>query len=103
VLSVNGHSVVGVDHYDAVEVLKRSGYKLVLVVTREVPRLVPVTAKVGTYLQFPGHYYNNRLTVCVFQILTNCLILTKLLCTLYHWRPLPVLLISVSRNDMTDV
>jgi protein scribble len=46
VLSVNGHSVVNVDHYDAVEVLKRSGYKLVLVVTREVPRLVPVTTKV---------------------------------------------------------
>lgn len=49
-LSVNGQSVVDVDHYDAVEVLKRSGFKLVLVVTREVPRLVPVTAKVGTSL-----------------------------------------------------
>jgi hypothetical protein len=46
VLSVNGQSLVNVDHYDAVEVLKRSGYKLVLVVTREVPRLVPVTTKV---------------------------------------------------------
>jgi hypothetical protein len=46
VLSVNGHSVVSVDHYEAVEVLKRSGYKLVLVVTREVPRLIPVTTKV---------------------------------------------------------
>ena len=45
-LSVNGHSVVSVDHYEAVEVLKRSGYKLVLVVTREVPRLIPVTTKV---------------------------------------------------------
>lgn len=47
-LSVNGQPVVDVGHYDAVEVLKKSGYKLVLVVTREVPRLVPVTAKVGT-------------------------------------------------------
>lgn len=46
-LSVNGQSLVNVDHYDAVEVLKRSGYKLVLVVTREVPRLIPVTTKVG--------------------------------------------------------
>ena len=45
-LSVNGHSVVSVDHYEAVEVLKKSGHKLVLVVTREVPRLVPVTTKV---------------------------------------------------------
>ena len=45
-LSVNGHAVVNVDHYETVEVLKRSGYKLVLVVTREVPRLIPVTTKV---------------------------------------------------------
>jgi hypothetical protein len=50
VLSVNDQSLVSVDHYEAVEVLKRSGYRLVLVVTREVPRLVPVTAKVGTSL-----------------------------------------------------
>lgn len=49
-LSVNDQSLVSVDHYEAVEVLKRSGYRLVLVVTREVPRLVPVTAKVGTSL-----------------------------------------------------
>jgi len=46
VLSVNGHSVVNVDHYEAVEVLKRSGHMLVLVVTREVPRLIPITTKV---------------------------------------------------------
>ena len=45
-LSVNGHSVVSVDHYEAVEVLKRSGHKLVLVVTRDAPRLIPVTTKV---------------------------------------------------------
>ena len=43
---MNGHSVVDVDHYEAVEVLKKSGYTLVLVVTREVPRLIPVATKV---------------------------------------------------------
>ncbi|XP_048007114.1 protein lap4 isoform X17 [Leguminivora glycinivorella] len=37
VLSVNGTSVVDVDHYYAVEVLKASGATLVLVVTRESP------------------------------------------------------------------
>ncbi|XP_044742521.1 protein lap4 isoform X3 [Chrysoperla carnea] len=42
VLSVNGISVVDVDHYDAVEVLKASGDTLVLVISREVTRLVPV-------------------------------------------------------------
>lgn len=37
VLSVNGTSVVDVDHYYAVEVLKASGPTLTLVVTRESP------------------------------------------------------------------
>ncbi|XP_069692497.1 protein lap4 isoform X4 [Periplaneta americana] len=54
VLSVNGHAVVDVDHYEAVEVLKRSGYKLVLVVTREVPRLVPVTTKLPDITSSPS-------------------------------------------------
>lgn len=37
VLSVNGTSVVDVDHYYAVEVLKASGPTLTLVVTRDSP------------------------------------------------------------------
>ncbi|XP_016840690.1 protein lap4 isoform X3 [Nasonia vitripennis] len=41
VLSVNGISVVNVDHYDAVEVLKACGRVLVLVILREVTRIVP--------------------------------------------------------------
>ncbi|XP_068081480.1 protein lap4 isoform X2 [Anabrus simplex] len=45
VLSVNNHSVIDADHYDAVEVLKAAGSRLVLVVTREVTRLVPVSTK----------------------------------------------------------
>lgn len=40
VVSVNGTNVVGVSHYDAVEVLKASGHVLILEVTREVTRLV---------------------------------------------------------------
>ncbi|KAG7213447.1 hypothetical protein KM043_002721 [Ampulex compressa] len=40
VISVNGVSVVNVDHYDAVEVLKACGRVLVLVVVREVTRIV---------------------------------------------------------------
>ncbi|XP_018310616.1 protein lap4 isoform X1 [Mycetomoellerius zeteki] len=41
VISVNGVSVVNVDHYDAVEVLKACGRVLVLVVIREVTRIIP--------------------------------------------------------------
>ncbi|XP_076672832.1 scribble planar cell polarity protein isoform X4 [Andrena cerasifolii] len=41
VLSVNGVSVVNVGHYDAVEVLKACGRVLVLVIQREVTRIVP--------------------------------------------------------------
>lgn len=37
VLSVNGTSVIDVDHYYAVEVLKASGPTLTLVVTRDSP------------------------------------------------------------------
>lgn len=40
VVRVNGVSVEDVDHYDAVEVLKACGAVLVLLVTREVTRLV---------------------------------------------------------------
>lgn len=40
VLSVNGVSVIGVSHYDAVEVLKASGAVLILEINREVTRLV---------------------------------------------------------------
>jgi hypothetical protein len=61
VLSVNGYPVVNVDHYEAVEVLKQSGYKLVLVVTREVPRLVPVTTKV----YHSDFVASNRRAACV--------------------------------------
>ncbi|XP_011311698.1 protein lap4 isoform X2 [Fopius arisanus] len=41
VISVNGVSVVDVDHYDAVEVLKACGRILILVILREVTRIVP--------------------------------------------------------------
>ncbi|KAK0178982.1 hypothetical protein PV327_007813 [Microctonus hyperodae] len=40
VISVNGVSVVDVDHYDAVEVLKACGRILVLVIVREMTRIV---------------------------------------------------------------
>lgn len=40
VLTVNGVSVIGVSHYDAVEVLKASGAVLILEISREVTRLV---------------------------------------------------------------
>nr|CAD7439037.1 unnamed protein product [Timema bartmani] len=45
ILSVNGHSMVGIDHYDAVEELRTAGPRLVLVIAREVPRMVPVSSK----------------------------------------------------------
>ncbi|XP_066594462.1 protein lap4 [Prorops nasuta] len=47
VLSVNGVSVVNVDHYDAVEVLKACGRVLILVILREVTRIVPPYEQVG--------------------------------------------------------
>lgn len=40
VLSVNGVSVVNVDHYDAVEVLKACGRVLMLVIVREVTKIL---------------------------------------------------------------
>lgn len=49
VLSVNGVSVVNVGHYDAVEVLKACGRILVLVVQREVTRIVPPYEQVLFY------------------------------------------------------
>lgn len=48
VLSVNGVSVVNVGHYDAVEVLKACGRVLVLVVQREVTRIVPPFEQVSS-------------------------------------------------------
>ncbi|XP_046996187.1 protein lap4 isoform X7 [Schistocerca americana] len=42
-VKVNGHSLIDVDHYEAVEVLKAAGSHLVLTVVRDVPHLVPVT------------------------------------------------------------
>lgn len=41
VISVNGVSVVNVDHYDAVEVLKACGRVLILNIIREVTRIIP--------------------------------------------------------------
>lgn len=46
VLIVNGVSVVDVSHYDAVEVLKASGSILILVISREVTRLLPTHLQV---------------------------------------------------------
>lgn len=53
VLKVNGVSVIGADHYNAVDVLKACGSVLVLVVTREVTRLVghPVFTPDGSVAQ----------------------------------------------------
>ncbi|XP_015597928.1 protein lap4 isoform X3 [Cephus cinctus] len=48
VISVNGVSVVNVDHYDAVEVLKACGRVLVLVIVREVTRIVPPSEQIST-------------------------------------------------------
>lgn len=50
VLSVNGVSVVNIGHYDAVEVLKACGNVLVLVVQREVTRIVPPYEQVPFYI-----------------------------------------------------
>lgn len=53
VLKVNGVSVIGADHYSAVEVLKACGAVLVLNVQREVTRLVghPVFGEDGAVQQ----------------------------------------------------
>ncbi|XP_018339943.1 PREDICTED: protein lap4 isoform X4 [Trachymyrmex septentrionalis] len=48
VISVNGVSVVNVDHYDAVEVLKACGRVLVLVIIREVTRIIPLYEQAPT-------------------------------------------------------
>lgn len=65
VISVNGVSVVNVDHYDAVEVLKACGRVLVLVIIREVTRIVPpyehvCTTAVSFYLErnIKLHFFN---------------------------------------------
>lgn len=51
VISVNGVSMVNVDHYDAVEVLKACGRVLVLVIVREVTRIVPPSEQVNIITQ----------------------------------------------------
>ncbi|XP_065157658.1 protein lap4-like isoform X4 [Atheta coriaria] len=47
VLTVNEHSLVGVSHYDAVEVLKAAGPLLVFEISREVTRIVHDNSIVG--------------------------------------------------------
>lgn len=47
---MNGHSLIGADHYNAVEVLRSAGSNLVLVIGREVTRLVPIVNKVSVGL-----------------------------------------------------
>lgn len=39
-LLVNGHNLVGADHYQAVEVLRHAGGSLTLMVLREVGRVL---------------------------------------------------------------
>lgn len=53
-LSVNGTSVVEVDHYYAVEVLKKSGQTLHLVVTRDTPNSTRYTSFIATVTQSTG-------------------------------------------------
>lgn len=52
VLSVNGTSVVEVDHYYAVEVLKASGPTLTLVVTRDSPTSTRFNFLFNLFLNF---------------------------------------------------
>lgn len=47
VIAVNDVSTVDVDHYDAVEVLKQCGRVLILVIVREVTRIVPPSEQVS--------------------------------------------------------
>lgn len=63
VLSVNGVSVVNVGHYDAVEVLKACGRVLVLVVQREVTRIVPPYEQVL--------FYETQIIYAVINIIFN--------------------------------
>lgn len=55
VLKVNGVSVVDVDHYQAVEVLKACGAVLILHISREISRLIghPVFQEDGSITQVP--------------------------------------------------
>lgn len=63
-LKVNGVSVVDVDHYQAVEVLKACGAVLVLHVSREITRLVghPVFGEDGSVAQISVTTGANSLT-----------------------------------------
>jgi protein scribble len=60
VISVNGISVVNVEHYAAVEVLKACGRVLVLVVIREVTRIIP------PYEQVHVNYFLNIIYIFSF-------------------------------------
>jgi hypothetical protein len=64
VLSVNGISVINVDHYDAVEVLKACGRVLILVIIREVTRIMPPSEQVNPSLLFYSATFF-RLPVCL--------------------------------------
>ena len=64
VLKVNGIPVVDADHYQAVQVLKACGAVLVLVVQREVTRLIghPVFSEDGSLSQVSlrhSHFYSS--------------------------------------------
>lgn len=49
---MNGTSVVNADHYEAVEVLKACDRVLVLVISREVTRIVPNSEQVIKFKTF---------------------------------------------------
>lgn len=66
-LSVNGHSLVGADHYGAVEVLRSSGHSLVLVISREVSRLVPLPNAKVHFFSFTCYF---ALQVFIRKLLT---------------------------------
>lgn len=62
VISVNGVSVVNVDHYDAVEVLKACGRVLVLVIIREVTRIIPQYEQVRDSFSIISPSFNSNIT-----------------------------------------
>lgn len=62
VISVNGISVVNVEHYAAVEVLKACGRVLVLVIVREVTRIIPPYEQVGNILSHVSFEFKLRST-----------------------------------------
>lgn len=56
VLSVNGVNLIGADHYEAVEVLRRAGGSLTLIVLREVTK----TSDAGSNSSTPTFRQRNR-------------------------------------------